>query len=101
MAARTKSKVTPKYKTEVSGEELSGLRGGSPKARRCHVVVQRGRHRCVERTDERSPRRPASLLRSDHRDRVDLARRVTPPAPPDRGLPGVADPYAESEPGDA
>ena len=49
MAARTKSKVTPKYKTQHKVKNGPGVRGVGQEAERHHDLVRRGRHRRLER----------------------------------------------------
>jgi len=90
MAARTKSRVTPKsYRPctdEVPHPELGGIRESASPEGRHHRLVRCGRHRCLERALILSARRPAMVLRSCDSDGLDPAHCVPPWPPSDRGL---------------
>jgi hypothetical protein len=73
MAARTKTKVTPKYKTKYRVKNMGGVRYRSQRTRRHHGLVRRGVDVRMERVPKRSPRRAAQVLRLGDRNRIDLA----------------------------
>ena len=66
--------------------ELEGVRAWPQEPRGRHDLAERGCDCRVDTTEERSPRRAASILEPRDPDRVDAAGRLRPTASPDGGV---------------
>ena len=76
MAARTKSKVTLKYKTKYRVKNWVAYEAALQKRGDVTLWFFRGGYRRLECASDRTPWWPAPLLGPRHRDRADLARGV-------------------------
>ena len=93
--SRAESTASTRRSTE-SGTE--GVRAWPQEPRRRHDLAERGCDCRVDTTEERSPRRAASILEPRDPDRVDAAGRLRPTASPDEGVPGLAAQLDEPRP---
>ena len=91
MAARTKTKVSPKYKTNVSGEELASVRHRSQRQGQHHSLVRRGGDLLVECTSKRASWWTAQILQPGDCHRIDLEDGVPPASAADRRFSGFSD----------
>ena len=98
MAAGKSSRINRQYKTKVQNPELEGVRAWPQEPRGRHDLAERGCDCRVDTTEERSPRRAASILEPRDPDRIDAAGRLRPTASPDGGVSGLAAQLDEPRP---
>ncbi len=89
----------PQVQDEVQNPELERVRAWSQEPRRRHDLAEQGDDRRLDTTEERSARRPATLLEPCDLDRIDPAARLPPGIVKLTDFRGTKPPYRVLRPG--